>query len=143
MASQSKQIHDRVVAVLSALPELKEVTSGFVPTVSNVKKFPSIAIDFAVTRRKEGKFPTTMDCEEEIDIYLYNQQKSNQFEDILSDLCDKIDLSLQRDTELLALCASCFVMEIVSDGGILHPQGGRAMARLTLYVKYTDKLCDN
>lgn len=143
MASQSKQIHDAVVLALNGLADLKEVTSGFVPTVANVRKFPSIAIDFAVTRRREGKFPRTMDCEEEIDIYLYNQQKANQYEDILSDLCDKIDITLQRDTTLLSLCTSCFVMEIVSDGGILHPQGGRAMARLTLYVKYTDKLCDN
>jgi len=139
MASQSKEIHDRVITVLGGISSIKEVTSGYVPPITSITKFPSIAVDFAVTRRKEGKVQNTMDTYEEVDIYLYNQQKSNKFEDILSDLVIEIDRNLQLDTVLRDSTVSCYISEVLSDGGILHPQGGRAMARLTLYVYYIER----
>lgn len=139
MSSQSKDIHDKVIEVLKDISSIKEVTSGYVPPITNITKFPSIAVDFAVTRRKEGKTPNTMDTVEEIDIYLYNQQKSNKFEDILTDLVIEIDKALQLNTVLRDTTISCYISEVLSDGGILHPQGGRAMARLTLYVYYIER----
>ena len=139
MASQSKEIHNKVLEVLNGILGIKEVVSGYVPPITSITKFPSIAVDFAVTRRKEGRVQNTMDTVEEIDIYLYNQQKANKFEDILSDLVYEIDKSLQLDITLRDSTVSCYISEVLSDGGILHPQGGRAMARLTLYVYYVER----
>ena len=136
--SLSKDLHDRVHEVLENITELRDVIKGVVPSPSQVRKFPSAAIDYVVTRRKDGPVQNTMDTVEEIDIYIYNQQKVNKYDDILSDLVEVVDKALQTDTELNGLCIDNYVKEIVNDGGVLH-ESGRSVARLTLYLHYLER----
>lgn len=139
MSSPSKAIHDRLLVVLQAVPTIRAVFPGVIPPIQDVKSYPSIAVDYASKSRKEGRVLNTMETEEEIDLYLYNQQKANKFEDIMTDLCTAIDTAIQKDQELRDLCISCFISEIISDGGILHAQGGRCLYRLTVYCKYLER----
>ena len=134
--SMSKTIHDTVVTALKTLPEIKQVYIGVVPSPAEVKRFPAIAIDFAVTRRKEGIVLGTMETEEEIDIYLYNTQRSNKYDDILSDLVKLVDSTLQFDSWLKDNCINNFIKDVYTDGGILHP---RRVAKLTFYVRYIER----
>ena len=139
MASPSKDIHDRLIVVLKDVSGIKGVFSGVVPPVSDVKMYPSIAVDYASKTRKEGRVLNTMDTVEEIDLYVYHQQKANVFEDIMTPLCDSIDSAIQKDATLRELCISCYVSDVMSDGGILHAQGGRALYRLTVTCKYMER----
>lgn len=141
MSSPSKAIHDKLVEVLQNVDTIKTVYSGIIPPVSEVKVFPSIAIDYANKMRKEGIVINTMSTTEEIDLFVYNQQKANKFEDIMSELCASIDKAIQQDTTLRELCISCYVSEILSDGGVMHSMGGRCIYRLTVTCKYLEK-CD-
>lgn len=135
--SLSKDLHDKIVEVLQDLPEFREVIAGIVPNPSQVKKFPSIAVDFAVVQRKEGITINTMDSQEEVDIYIFNQQKVNKYDDILSDLIKVVDEALQSDSYLKDNCISNYVKEVVTDGGVIG--GGKSIARLTLYLKYIER----
>ena len=137
--SLSKDLHDKVTEILQNITDFKEVTSGVVPSPSQVRKFPSAAIDFAIITRKKGDVQGMMLAEEEIDIYIYNQQKIDKYDDILSDLVYVVEQALQTDPYLNENCINNYVKEIISDSGILHEQGGRAAARLTLYLKYMER----
>lgn len=139
MSTDSEFIHAEVARILKTIPEINIVIDGVVPPPSTIRHYPTLAIDYAVTRRREGRVSNSMDTEEEIDLYLYNQQPSSALEDISTGLIKKIDTAIQQDTVLRDNTVSCFISEVVSDGGVLHPQGGRTLHRLTLYVTYIER----
>lgn len=139
MASPAKAIHDRLIEVLKGIPTVKGVASGFVPNPSAVTVFPYVAVDYALTTREEGRVLHTMDTVEEIDLYVYNQQKANKYDDIMSEVCEAIDTAIQKDVTLGELCVSCYVSQKLSDGGVLQTQGGRCLYRLTVTCKYIER----
>lgn len=132
-------IHTEVPRVLRAIPELHTVIAGFVPPPSAVRHYPTVAVDFAIKKSSNSSVTRGRDVEEEIDLYLYNQQPSSALEDVSTPLIAKIDAAIQQDTVLQDATIDCFITEVVSDGGILHPQGGRVLHRLTLTVSYIER----
>jgi len=139
LSTDSEFIHTEVARLLKTIPDIHTVINGVVPPPSAIRHYPTLAIDYAVIKRREGRVLNSMDIEEEIDLYLYNQQPSSALEDISTGLIKKIDIAIQQDPVLRDNTVSCFISEVVSDGGVLHPQGGRTLHRLTLYVTYIER----
>lgn len=131
--SVSKELHNYIITTLKNLAEFKDVYDGIVPPPQKVRNFPSLAVDFAVVNRKKGKLRGCMEVSEEIDIYIYNTQASNKYEDIVSDLVEVVDNALRQDSNLKERCIDNYIMDVRSDAGILHP---RTVVKLTLLLRY-------
>lgn len=132
-------VHQEVIRVLNTVTQLRTVIPGVVPPPSAIRHYPTVAIDFAEIRRKPSSVTRAMDVEEEIDIYLFNQQPSSSMEDISTPLIQEIDSVLQNDQVLQDSVIEGYISHIVSDGGVLHPQGGRTLHRLTFYLRYIER----
>lgn len=130
----TKELQDRVHAVIEGVLGVEEVFNGTIPPHTSVRQFPAVAIDYAEQKRQRSQVSgNAFDIQEEIDLYLYIKVKRNEEDNQTADYIDSINKSLMEDETLLGMTIDHYINSVNRDGGILAPY---YLTRLTLFLQY-------
>lgn len=129
-----KEIMDALINALTNSGNFKKVLNGVLPPVPNVKSFPTIAVVVDEENRNRVEvtscvFQSTL----KITAMIYAKASSTKYTDVLSDLIESVEQTIQQDETLNTLVLDIYVDKIQQDGGILYPY---QLAELTIIAYY-------
>jgi len=130
-----QEIFNKLVDILSNIATFKRVYKNIIPIWTKVKTMPAVAIANAYeTTTRQDISSCRARTSAVIDIYIYaKQSNASAYEDVLSELIEKIEQALNSDKELQGMVVDCLVTGVKQDAGMLHPF---AMAQLEVSVSY-------
>jgi len=129
-----KELLDDIYNLLKNSGIFKEGYKGVIPAVTVPKLFPSFAVAIDNEQRKRDRL-TECKFEHELTVIvmLYQQGRSNIYEDLLSPIVEQVEDLINNDDTVNNKVIDIWVDKITQDGGILHP---KSLAELELKIIY-------
>jgi hypothetical protein len=129
-----KRVVDTLVADLEASGLFKRVYKNVVPVWTQVKSFPAVAVIYE-SEEKELENSSSRSCYYNgiVNVYIYNKQAKNKFEDILTDLIDEVYTIIENNNVLCCEVISSDVARMKREGGLIHPY---SVAEVKIVVRY-------
>ena len=132
--STRKEILDTLVEEIKKENIFKDVYVGVIPAWAYIKNTPSIAIAIDKEERQRHEIPGyKFQNNLQIVLMIYNEGKNGEYEDIISDLVEKVEDIINYSKPLQDMVVDIYVSQVKHDGGILHP---KALAEIEVQVSY-------
>jgi len=117
-----REIVDTLYDELNATNKFKQSYKNVIPAVAIVKRHPAFAVAVDTeTRSKSDLAGCRFENELTLIVMLYQQNRSHDFEDRISDLIDVVEDVVKNSQKLNDMVIDIWVSKITQDGGILHP----------------------
>jgi hypothetical protein len=129
-----RKIVDSLIEDLENSGEFKVVYKNIVPVWTQVKSFPAVSVIYE-SETKDADNSSSRSCYYigNVNIFIYNKQPKNKFEDILTDLIDVVYKVVEDNKVLCCEVISSDVSSMKREGGLIHPY---AVAEVKLLVRY-------
>jgi len=133
-----REIVDNIVRVLTDSKMFKKVYKNILPPLEKIVSFPTAAVVYEREKiLREFISGNSFRYEAEIVIPVVNKFKTNQMDDILTDLIDTIQNGVLTDKWIICNTVDCWVEETERDGGTVYPL---AVAQVVVKVRYIYKI---
>jgi len=112
----------------------KRVFKNIVPVWTQVKAFPAISVIYE-SEEKDLENMSSRACyyTGKVNVYIYNKQPKNKFDDILTDLIDEVYTIIEDNDILCCEVIRSDVSRMKREGGLIHPY---AVAEIQIAVRY-------
>ncbi len=137
MAFSKIEAVDQIMKDLYDSGEFKKMYKNIVPVWTNVAAMPAVSVLYeSELAGRDNLTNSRMMYTGVIQIYIYNRQSANEYEDILSELIEVVRDIVITNEYLRCNSVDAIISGMKRDGGTVHPY---AMAQLTLSVKFLSR----
>lgn len=126
-----EKIINELAKDLKTLKDFKRIYKNIVLNWKDIPEFPAISLVYSEDERSNEN--NKLRYKANIEIVIYNKQKSTNYEDNLTYLVKQVDSFINRNAFLRCNTVESFISDFKRDGGIIMPF---SVAQMTLFVDY-------
>lgn len=126
-----EKIINELAKDLKTLKDFKRIYKNIVLNWKDIPEFPAISLVYSEDERSNEN--NKLRYKANIEIVIYNKQKSTNYEDNLTYLVKQVDSFINRNTFLRCNTVESYISDFKRDGGIIMPF---SIAQMTLFVDY-------
>jgi hypothetical protein len=126
-----EKIINELAKDLKTLKDFKRIYKNIVLNWNDIPEFPAISIVYSEDERSNEN--NKLRYKANIEIVIYNKQKSTNYEDNLTYLVKQVDSFINRNAFLKCNTVESYISDFKRDGGIIMPF---SIAQMTLFVDY-------
>lgn len=132
------EIINSVVEDLERTKKFKRIYGNNIPMWTDVKDFPTVALVYESDMMDRDNLVNSKAIVNAIiPVYIYNKQRTSDYEDNLSELVELVQKTIENNVFLRTNTIESIITDFKRDGGMLHPY---SVAQLNLKVKYIKRL---
>lgn len=126
-----EKIINELAKDLKTIKDFKRIYKNIVLNWKDIPEFPAISIVYSEDERSNEN--NKLRYKANIEIVIYNKQKSTNYEDNLTYLVKQVDSFINRNAFLRCNTVESYISDFKRDGGIIMPF---SIAQMTLFVDY-------
>jgi hypothetical protein len=126
-----EKIINELAKDLKTLKDFKRIYKNIVLNWNDIPEFPAISLVYSEDERSNEN--NKLRYKANIEIVIYNKQKSTNYEDNLTYLVKQVDSFVNRNAFLRCNTVESYISDFKRDGGIIMPF---SIAQMTLFVDY-------
>lgn len=126
-----EKIIDELAKDLKTIKDFKRIYKNIVLNWKDIPEFPAISLVYSEDERSNEN--NKLRYKANIEIVIYNKQRSTNYEDNLTYLVKQVDSFINRNTFLKCNTVESYISDFKRDGGIIMPF---SIAQMTLFVDY-------
>lgn len=126
-----EKIINELAKDLKNIKDFKRIYKNIVLNWNDIPEFPAISLVYSEDERSNEN--NKLRYKANIEIVIYNKQKSTNYEDNLTYLVKQVDSFIGRNAFLKCNTVESYISDFKRDGGIIMPF---SIAQMTLFVDY-------
>ena len=126
-----EKIINELAKDLKNIKDFKRIYKNIVLNWKDIPEFPAISLVYSEDERSNEN--NKLRYKANIEIVIYNKQKSTNYEDNLTYLVKQVDSFINRNAFLKCNTVESYISDFKRDGGIIMPF---SIAQMTLFVDY-------
>lgn len=126
-----EKIINELAKDLKNIKDFKRIYKNIVLNWNDIPEFPAISLVYSEDERSNEN--NKLRYKANIEIVIYNKQKSTNYEDNLTYLVKQVDSFIDRNAFLKCNTVESYISDFKRDGGIIMPF---SIAQMTLFVDY-------